>query len=550
LRSRSPVVDVTNYVLLELGQPMHAFDLDQIEGGIRVRRTAPGESIRLLDGQTIEPDQDMLLICDHQRPLALAGIMGGQESAVGEATRNILLESAWFNPATIIGKARRLGLSTDSSHRFERGVDPCLQHTAIERATALILEIAGGRAGPVVEQCASEHLPVQAVIGLRVDRVNRLLGTSLQASEIEAILKRLDMSVEVTPAGFDVRPPSARRDLAIEVDLIEEIARLVGYDALPIRAPGGRLHANVESERSVDLRRLRDTLQGRGFQEIMTWSFVSGDDLERLSMQADAQPLANPLSQEMGVLRTRLLPGLLRTASSNLRHQHARLKLFESGHTFIGGDTPGETSRLGLLVAGDAVPESWHVKRRPFDFFDLKGEVEHLLACIGHAPGALECRADPHAWLHPGQSASLVLDGQHIGYLGQLHPAIAASIELGATVFVAELDLEPIRRRTLPQFAGSARFPSVRRDLALIVPESVAAAQLQHVAGHAAGKLLESCIIFDIYQGKEIDSGFKSVAIGLILRNVSRTLTDQEVDAVIEDVVESLKKECQVTIRG
>lgn len=550
LRSRGPVVDVTNYVLLELGQPMHAFDAAVIEGGIRVRRARPGDRITLLDGQSIEPDEDMLLICDQQKPLALAGIMGGQDSAVGEATRDILLESAWFNPATIIGKGRRLGLATDSSHRFERGVDPELQIRAVERATALILEIAGGRPGPVVEQAAPDDLPQPPSIRLRMDRVNRVLGTDLEAERVRDILSRLGMKLEPEDGDLRVTPPSARRDLAIEVDLIEEVARMVGYDRLPSRAPGGRLRAVVASERSVAMDVIRSSLHARGFQEIMTWSFVSADDLSRLSLAASAQPLANPLSQEMGVLRTSLLPGLLRTAAANLRHQQPRLKLFETGHVFLSSGEWTESERIGLAIAGDAHPESWLEDRRDFDFYDLKGEVEQLAGCAGHAPGAVQAIAENVDWLHPGQSCALSLNGRPLGFAGQLHPGVAAELDLDDAIFVAELDLQVLRDRGLPVFAGTARYPSVRRDLALIVPESVPASDLQRVCADSAGRTLEKCVIFDKYQGKGIESGYKSVGIGLILRDVSRTLTDEEVDSVMLSVVASLEKECQVRLRG
>jgi len=558
LRSRGPGVDVTNYVLLELGQPMHAFDADRLDGGIRVRRAVSGDSITLLDGQTVEPDDDVLLICDHARPVALAGIMGGEGSGVQSDTSRILLESAWFNPASIIGKGRRHGLATDSSHRFERGVDPELQRTAIERATALILEIAGGKAGPVVEQRVDGHMPERPWITLRPARVNHLLGTDLTAGRIREILQRLGMEVtgddSAGPDALRVRPPSARRDLALEVDLIEEVARLVGYDAMPAQAPGGRLRAIVESEREVGMSRLRDSLHARGFQEIMTWSFVAEEDLRRLSLPEPAQPLANPLSRELGVLRTSLLPGLLRTAASNLRHQLGRLKLYETGHVFHAGDEWAEHERLGMLLAGGAAPESWHQRARDFDFFDLKGELEQMLACIGHSGGSISFASESRPWLHPGQAARIELGGageaRVLGHAGQLHPAVAAELEFEVPVFVAELALVPLRARDLPEYAGVSRFPSVRRDLALIVPETVQSLELRRVAAKVAGSLLERCIIFDVYQGKGIGDGYKSVAMGLILRELSRTLTDGEVDSLIREVVESLKQEYDARLRG
>jgi phenylalanyl-tRNA synthetase beta chain len=551
VRSRGPVVDVTNYVLLELGQPLHAFDLDRLRGGIRVRRARPGEEIALLDGQTVRPDEDMLLICDHARPVALAGIMGGVDSAVGDETHAILLESAWFNPATIIGRGRRFGLSTDSSHRFERGVDPALQRDAIERASALILEIAGGTPGPVIERSESAELPGAVEIMLRIERVNRLLGTSLTAGQVADLLERLGMQVVRNDDDrLRVRPPTARRDLAVEVDLIEEVARLVGYDELPSRPPGGRLHAAVASEREVAMDRLRHTLHARGYHEVMTWSFVARDELRRLSLEADAQRLENPLSQDMAWLRTSLLPGLLRTAAANLRHQLARVCLFETGHAFSQGREWAERQRLALLIAGTAEPEGWLAERRAFDFYDLKGDLEQLVAAVGHGEGRLGARAEPRPWLHPGQSAELSLGDVPLGHAGQLHPAVAAELGFDVPVFVAELDLERLRARPLPAYRGTPRFPSVRRDLALLAPEDVPAAEIRDVAAAAAGEWLERSVIFDKYAGAGIEPGYKSVAIGLILRHVSRTLTDDEVDSVMLSVVDALKQQCKVRPRG
>jgi len=429
-------------------------------------------------------------------------------------------------------------------------VDPELQVAAVERASELILDIAGGSAGPVIEELSSQHLPDTPAITLRLDRINHLLGTELGAAEVEDILTRLGMQVGKNPDGFQVQPPPARRDLAVEVDLIEEVARLVGYDRLPSREPGGRLRASVASERSVATDKLHASLHARGFQEIMTWSFVARDELARLGLDATAQPLANPLSQEMSVLRTSLLPGLLRIGASNLRHQQSRLKLFETGHVFSAGSQWLETERLGLLLAGDADPESWLGTRREFDFFDLKGEIEHLVGCAGHRVEALRAAPVSDDWMHPGQAAALTLDGRELGVAGQLHPGIATDLDLGTRVFVAELDLEILRQRKLPEFAGTARYPSVRRDLALIVPEAVPAAELVEVCRKAAARVLERCIIFDMYRGKGIESGYKSIGIGLILRDVSRTLTDEEVDSVMLSVIEALKKECQISLRG
>ena len=550
LRSLGPIVDVTNYVLLELGQPMHAFDLSRISGGIRVRRAKQSEKLKLLDDSEIEADADMLLIADHEKPLALAGIMGGADSAVSDATHDILLESAWFNPIIISGRARRLGMATDSSHRFERGVDPALQRIAIERASALIVEIAGGRPGPIVDRQSPEDLPGSVDIELRVDRVNRLLGTELQAADIEGVLQRLEMQVESDGQVLRVRPPLRRRDLELEVDLIEEVARLIGYDHLPSERPGGRLFSQVRSERQMPDRFIRDSLQARGFQEIMTWSFVSAEDLQQLALAESAQALANPLSAEMGILRTSLLPGLVKTASANLRHQQSRLRLFEVGHVFNVGERFNETRRLGLLMAGRRQPESWNQAAAETDFFDLKGELEQLLQLIGHSHRDIQIEPGQRDWLHPGQAAELKLDGEPVGWLGQLHPAIAVDMDIDAKLFVAELALDTITEKALPAYHAAGRFPAVRRDLALIAPDDLPASGIEQTVRSAAGTWLEQCIIFDLYIGKEIESGCKSIAIGLIFREVSRTLTDEEIEQVMSDVVQALKQNCNVRLRG
>ncbi|GAB4168013.1 MAG: phenylalanine--tRNA ligase subunit beta [Wenzhouxiangellaceae bacterium] len=551
LRCRGALVDVTNYVMLELGQPMHAFDLDKLDGGIRVRRATGQETMTLLDGQKIVPESDELLICDHSGPVALAGIMGGADSAVGDQTRRILLESAWFNPASIVGRARRHGLSTDSSHRFERGVDPKLQHLAIERATALLVQIAGGRPGPVVEACHPSGLPKQAPITLRLSRVNRVLGTCLGTDEIRSLLERLGMQVEASGDDrFNVKPPSARMDLAGEIDLIEEVARLHGYDALPIRSPRGRLQLAMDSERALSVPKMRCILAARGFQEVVTWSFVSEGQLALLGELESAQPLANPLNRDMAVLRTTLLPGLLAAASRNWRHGRHRLRLFEVGHVFRSRPDWSETQRLALLMAGPWAPEGWANPAREVDVFDLKGELMQLFLTLGLDADGIEVRASGPGWLHPGQSMEMLRSGQVVGWAGQLHPELVDGYDLDTRVHVAEIDLAALGLRELPQYRPVARYPAVRRDLALIVPEEVRAAELLGQVSAAAGELLEDIVLFDLYHGDKVETGLKSVAIGLILRDLSGTLTDERVDGVIDRVVTRLAQQCGASLRG
>lgn len=550
IRSLGPIVDVTNYVLLELGQPMHAFDLAAIAGGIRVRRAGQGDRITLLDGQEVEPDEDMLLIADHDKPLALGGVMGGLDSAVGESTRDILLESAWFNPTVISGRARRLGLASESAHRFERGVDPQLQRLAIERATALIIEIAGGRPGPVIAEHSETSRPVDRPVTLRLDRLNRVLGARLDAGEVESILARLDMKVTTKNGEFSVTAPSARRDIEIEADLIEEVARIYGYDRLPSRRPGGRLTLRVPSESHLPERRLRGQLAARGFQEIMTWSFVGESELETLGLSEGTQPLANPLSRDMAILRTSLLPGMLQIAGNNLRRQHDTFRLFELGACFATqAGQFRESSRLGLLMTGAIRGEHFSGKPRAVDFYDLKGEIEHLLE-FNQVAGRARFDAGERPWLHPGQGAELSVDGESAGWLGQLHPSLVERLELDQSVFVAELDAGRVTSKVLPAHHATGRFPAVRRDLAIVVSDDYPAADVIDTIETEAGALIEKCVIFDQYRGKGIETGYRSLAIGLILRDVSRTLQDSEVDAVIERVVHTLTERFDAKLRG
>jgi phenylalanyl-tRNA synthetase beta chain len=550
IRSLGPVVDVTNYVLLELGQPMHAFDLDKLSGGIQVRRARAGERMVLLDEREVELDPDMLLICDQSRALAIGGVMGGLASAVGDETTDILLESAWFNPASVIGRARRLGLATESAHRFERGVDPELQRLAMERATELVLAIAGGSPGPVQEALDERHLPAMPEVRLRPERVNRLLGTELSAGAILASLSRLGMRVDEDGEEFRVTPPSARRDIQIEVDLIEEVARLQGYDQLPSRPPGGRLKLAPTPEAEVPLRLLRRQLAARGFQEIMTWSFVAQQELARLELDTGAQRLENPLNRDMAVLRTSLLPGLLKTASANFRRQQDNFRLFETGTCFINeAGRFREPHRLALFMTGRTSGEHALGAGRAIDFFDIKGEVEQLLA-LNRIAGELRFERSRQSLLHPGQGADVYLDDQLLGSLGQVHPALAGSLDWAGSAFVAELDVDGMRKSQLPSHQRGSRFPSVRRDIAVVVPDHVPASVLMAEIRRAGGRLVEKCVIFDEYRGEGIETGHKSLAMGLILRDVSRTLTDDEVEELMGRIVDGLTHDFGAKLRG
>lgn len=550
IRSLGPVVDVTNYVLLELGQPMHAFDQARLSGGVRVRRARPGERMVLLDEREVALDPDMLLICDQDRPLAIGGIIGGLDSAVRAQTTDIVLESAWFHPASIVGRARRLGLATESAHRFERGVDPNLQRLAMERATALILDIAGGQAGPVMEAAEPGSLPPSVEVRLRPGRVNRILGTELSDQQIVSSLERLGMAVE--PAGGDylVRPPSARRDIDSEVDLIEEVARLQGYDRLPSRPPGGQLRLAPVGEAQIPETLLRRQLAARGFQEIISWSFVSERDLARLALAENAQPLANPLNRDMAVLRTSLLPGLLKTATANFRRQLDNFRLFELGSCFLSGPEGfAEPHRLSLLMTGRICGEHATGAQRALDFFDLKGELEHLFG-LNRVQGQLRFDRSRQPWLHPGQGADVYIDDQCIGSLGQIHPALADELDWSSPVFVAEIDADRIRLSSIPVHQRGSRFPAVRRDIAVVVPEDTPAGDLIDELRRTGGDLLETCVVFDEYRGSGVETKCKSLAMGLILRHVSRTLTDEEVERRMNRMVDGLAQRFGARLRG
>jgi phenylalanyl-tRNA synthetase beta chain len=549
VRPLSCVVDVTNYVMLELGQPMHAFDRARIEGGIVVRRAEAGESLELLNGDTVELDAQTLVIADHARPLAMAGVMGGEQSAVGDDTRDILLEAAFFAPTAIAGRARAYGLHTDSSHRFERGVDPALPARAMERATRLLLDIAGGTPGPVVEAVEPAHLPAAAEVELRPGRVAALLGAELPEAEIRDILTRLGMTVEARDGVWSVAVPSWRFDISREVDLIEEIARIHGYDALPAARSPVRLAMGERPERQRPLRRLRNLLVDRGYQEAVSYSFVAPELQAALDPDADPLPLANPISADLAVMRTSLWPGLVRAAVYNQNRQNPRLRLFESGQCFRGTlDALGQRPMIGGIATGTAAPEGWAADGRAVDFFDVKGDVEALLALTGEAE-RFRFVAERHPALHPGQSARIYREDEPAGWLGAVYPATARQLDLAGPAYVFELDLAIVCSARLPAFTELSRFPSIRRDLAIVVDERVTADAVRACIAAAAGPLLRELLVFDVYQGKGVAEGRKSLAIGLILQESSRTLADEDVERIIRLVVDRLRQDLDAALR-
>lgn len=549
VRSLGPAVDITNYLLLELGQPMHAFDLGKLNGGIDVRRARAGEPLVLLNGSRVELDSETLVIADANGAQAMAGVMGGEATAVGDTTVDIFLESAFFSPQAIVGRARRYGLHTDSSHRFERGVSPLLQREAMERATALFVQIAGGVPGPVVEVMHEGELPQRAVITLRPARIRRVLGMELARDEVTDILARLGLGVEPDGENWRVTAPAWRFDIAIEEDLIEELARIHGYDRLPSTRPVAAMQMDAVGEGQLELEQLRRLLVARGFQEAITYSFVSPDMQKLLAPELEPLALANPISAEMAVMRSTLWAGLVQALVYNTNRQQGRVRLFESGLRFLPGpDGLRQERAIAGLVYGTVQPEQWGEAERPVDFFDLKADVEAILGLAG-VDAQARFSAASHPALHPGQSARIDLNGVQVGWIGALHPAVAGKLGLPTAALVFELALDPLLQGRLPRFGELSRFPAVRRDIAVVVDNSLPVDAVMAVIRRAAPDTLQELKLFDLYTGKGIDSGRKSLALGLTLQADSRTLTDSEVDAALENILAALKAELGATLR-
>ena len=546
IRPLSAVVDVTSYVMLELGQPMHAFDLGRLDSGIRVRNGRDGERLTLLDGSVVELDGDALVIADESRPVALAGVMGGRESGVTSTTRDVFLESAWFEPRTIALEARRRGMHTDASHRFERTVAPGLQREAMERATKLLVDIAGGEPGPTVESVDEEHDSHAEPVALRHERIRRVLGAEIPAHEVHDILIRLGMRVEETQAGWAVTPPPHRPDIGIEVDLIEEVARIVGYENLPGTLPVAGLGITAREESSVDVERLRARLVERGYHEAVTYSFVDAALQARIAPALEGVALANPIASDMGMMRTTLWPGLIGAAIYNVNRQQGRVRLFETGLVFISdGGRIHQPRMIGAIAIGPVVPEQWAQPSRNVDFYDVKGDVEALLALSGRKADFV---ADAHPALHPGQTASIVYRGRRIGMLGALHPTLAAELKLpGAVLF--ELRHEPVSVGALPKFKALSRYPAVRRDLSLLVSNEVSASAVRECIEQTGVDTLEHLELFDLYAGEGIDSGMKSVSLALTFQSRSRTLDDVEVSAALSVILDSLTRKPGIALR-
>jgi len=549
IRSLGPLVDVTNYVLIELGQPLHAFDADKLTAPIQVRMAQQDEKLALLNDQTITLDSDTLVIADNNQAVALAGIMGGQETAVSDTTTHIFLECAFFTPITIAGKARQYGLHTDSSHRFERGVDFALQHRAIERASQLIIDICGGQAGEITSCLSTEDLPQRQPVLLRSERIQKVLGITIANERVSHIFESLGMQVENIDEGWQVTPPACRFDIAIEADLLEEIGRIYGYNNLPNSRLLMRSELGQAPETVLPIARVEDLLVDRGYQEVITYSFVDESLQQLIAPETPFIRIQNPISSELSVMRTTLWCGLLNAALYNIKRQCNRVRLFESGLRFIDGNdkTPHQERMLSGLLTGNILAEQWAEKSRKVDFFDLKGDLE---AIFDLTDCTVDYQVSNHPALHPGQSAELRhSQGDLIGLAGMLHPTLEKKLGFESPVFLFELNQALILNKPLAKFSPLSKFPSVKRDIALIVKEEISVADIIGWINKAEEKAIQDVFIFDVYRGEGVEENHKSVALSLILQDFNQTLTDSEIDAIFSRVLAFLNVKIDANLR-
>lgn len=551
IRTHSILVDVTNYVLMELGQPMHAFDLAKIEGAVHVRQAQPQEKLQLLNDQEVELQDDVMVIADDQKALAIAGIMGGLASSVTDDTTDIFLESAFFAPLAIAGRARRFGLHTDSSQRYERGVDFELPLIAMNRASQLIQELAGGEFGPITVAEKSDLLPKREAIELKQAQVDQLLGYKVAAEFITDALTRLGCEVTVQADGeWSVVPPSHRYDMAIYQDLIEEVARIDGYDNIQISLPSMDVQLAKYQDR-FEIAQLRQTVVTLGYQEAISFSFADTKLEKQLNPQVSPLMLANPISSDLAAMRSTLLSSLIPCVQYNLNRQQSRVRFFELGLRFDYQKANSiqdlkQIPTLALVAVGSREPESWHAKPQPMDFFDFKGEVEEILAA-GRVK--VEYVRSERPWLHPGQSAEILVDGQSIGYLGRLHPSLENELDL-STTWVAELDQAAVLQSYVSNFTELSRFPSVRRDIALLISDNINVRDIQQLIEKTGGELLDSTWLFDVYTGQGVEEGKRSLAFALLWQHPSRTLEDAEIKSGMDNIIQVLENTYQATLRA
>ncbi|WP_288389795.1 phenylalanine--tRNA ligase subunit beta [uncultured Acinetobacter sp.] len=551
IRTHSILVDITNYVLMELGQPMHAFDLAKIDGDIHVRQAADQEKLVLLNEQEVELNPDIMVIADNSKALAIAGIMGGLDSSVTDETRDIFLESAFFAPLAIAGRARRFGLHTDSSQRYERGVDFELPMLAMHRASELIQQYAGGEFGPISVAEKAELLPKRDPITLHQSQVDALLGYRVETDFITDALQRLGCEVTVVATGeWHVVPPSHRFDLAIYQDLIEEVARIHGYDNIQIALPKIDVQL-AQYQDHLELAALRQTVATLGYQEAISFSFADLKLEKQLNPNVNPLALANPISSDLAVMRSTLLSSLIPCVQHNLNRQQSRVRFFELGLRFDYQHAASihdlqQIPTLALIAVGSRTPELWHGKVQPMDFFDLKNEVEQILAA-----GRLNVSyvRSERVWLHPGQSAEILVEGQSIGYLGRLHPSLENELDLGTT-WVAEIDQKAILQSYVSNFTELSRFPSVRRDIALLISDKINVSDIQQLIKQTGGDLLDSTWLFDVYTGQGVEQGKRSLAFALLWQHPSRTLEDAEIKSGMDNIIQVLENTYQATLRA
>ncbi|MDK2375233.1 phenylalanine--tRNA ligase subunit beta [Serratia fonticola] len=552
IRSIDAVVDVTNYVLMELGQPMHAFDLNRIEGGIVVRMAREGETLRLLDGNEAKLKADTLVIADQQKALAMGGIFGGEHSGVNDETQDVLLECAFFSPLSITGRARRHGLHTDASHRYERGVDPALQHKAMERATRLLIDICGGQAGPIIDVSDESTLPKRATIALRREKLDRLIGHVVPSEQVSDILRRLGCQVTEQGDNWLAVAPSWRFDMEIEEDLVEEVARVYGYNNIPDVPVRADLVMTKHRESDLTLKRVKTMLVDHGYQEAITYSFVDPKVQALLHPGEEALILPSPISVEMSAMRLSLWTGLLSAVVYNQNRQQTRVRLFESGLRFV----PDTAANLGIrqdvmlagVIAGHTHDEHWDLARKPVDFYDLKGDLESVLELTGKL-SEIQFKAESNPALHPGQSAAIYLHGECVGFIGVVHPELERKLDLNGRTVVFELEWNKLASRAVPQAREVSRFPANRRDIAVVVAENVAAEDILAECKKVGANQVVGVNLFDVYRGKGVAEGYKSLAISLVLQDTARTLEEEEIAATVAKCVEALKQRFQASLR-
>lgn len=546
LRSIHPVVDIMNMVMLELGQPMHAFDLNRLQGGLHVRLAKMDESINLLDEQTLTLKTSTLVIADEKAPQAVAGIMGGRASAVSAETQDLFLESAFFQPSQIALEARQYGLQSDSSYRFERGVNPELPRLAMNRVSELILEIVGGRLGPITEVTNAAEIPQRPIVDFALVEVERLLGIQVKEDKLEALFNGLGIQIiSKEKTVWKLKAPSFRFDLNAEADFIEEVARLVGYDHIPSQAQWMSAHILSDLAHELSTAKISKTLVDRGYQEVISYSFIDAESQQLFDPKQSPVRLKNPLTQDMAVMRTSLWPGLLKISEYNLARQSERVRLFEKGLCFVNDQ---QTMKLGGLITGNYLSEQWAEKSRKVDFFDLKADIEALLQLSKHSQEVKWLNAE-HPALHPGQSARLELEGQLLGYVGALHPRLVQALDVKSLPYLFELNLELLKQSESTHYKAISKFPSMRRDVAMIVDQALRVAELQEKIQLELGECLNNLIIFDIYEGQPIEAGKKSVALGLVFQDPSRNLVDEEINALVARVIKRLENDFKISLR-